>query len=80
MEPVIQEHVGDFYVSTVKLPFDHGFGDVPLLYETMIFPKGKWIELYLDRYSTEEEAREGHVKAVAQAQTMEENNEQYNYN
>lgn len=80
MEPVIQEYVGDFYVSTVKLPFDHGFGDVPLLYETIIFFKGKWNDLYLDRYTTKEEAVAGHAQAVALAKTMKEDNNEHHHN
>lgn len=51
-------------VSTVFLGIDHSFGDgPPLLFETMIFggehDKDMW------RYSTWNEAEEGHKKACA---------------
>jgi len=50
-------------VSTVFLGLDHGWGDgPPILFETMIFggphDQRQW------RYSTIEEAREGHKAAV----------------
>lgn len=54
---------GDVYVSTVFLSIDHGFGGVPLLFETMIFggPHHQW----QDRYSTWQEAAAGHNRVVA---------------
>lgn len=58
-------------VSTVHLMIDHGFRDsAPLWYETMIFAcdaKGKvtdWGDRYCRRYTTEEQAREGHSVAI----------------
>ena len=71
-EIIIQEDVGKYLVSTVKLPIDHGFGEVELWYETMVFEKGNWIDVYMDRYTTEEQARVGHLQGVAAAKTMEE--------
>lgn len=57
---VAQDTIDDFWVSTVRLTADHGWGRTPLLYETMVFQKGSWSEVECDRYSTEEEARAGH--------------------
>lgn len=54
--------IGDSRVSTVFLVIDHGFGDVPKLFETMIFG-GKSSE-YQERYSTEAEAVAGHKRIV----------------
>jgi hypothetical protein len=67
-----QESVGDYWVSTVWLGLDHGWGESrPLIFETMIFWQGTpgVVESYLDieqeRYSTEAEAFEGHKRWVA---------------
>lgn len=56
--------VGDSVVSTVFLGVDHSFsaGGPPLWYETMIFGKGFEDEQW--RYSTKEEAQEGHRKPL----------------
>ena len=52
-------------VSTVFLGIDHSFGEgPPLLFETMMFPKEGYNELDMDRYSTYEEAEEGHKRMV----------------
>ena len=55
------------WVSTVWLGLDHRYdGDgPPLIFETMVFPShGKYVELDMDRYSTEEEAITGHEVMV----------------
>ena len=54
------------YISTVFLCFDHQFGDgPPLLFETMVFSEhGSWAEEDMDRYSTYEDAVEGHRRMV----------------
>lgn len=52
-------------VSTVFLGLDHNFSEkgAPLIFETMVFPnKGDASELECERYSTEQEALEGHKK------------------
>lgn len=50
-------------VSTVFLGIDHSFGfGPPLLFETMVFGKGGWIERDCGRYSTWLEAEVGHKK------------------
>jgi len=52
-------------VSTVFLGIDHNFKEgPPLLFETMVFPKKGDSELDMKRYSTYEEAEEGHKKMV----------------
>jgi hypothetical protein len=72
-ELIEQEVVGEYLVSTVKLSMDHSFGGpVELWYETMIFKQGSWMDLYCERYETEEQSRFGHKKAVALAQSWKE--------
>lgn len=62
--------VGPVWVSTVWLGLDHGFGgSAPLIFETMTFPSGtdtsqEWRDLYMHRYSTEEDAKLGHALLV----------------
>lgn len=59
---VEKSQFGDVKVSTVFLGLDHSFGGgEPLLFETMIF--GGEHDQYQDRYSTWDEAAEGHKKA-----------------
>lgn len=60
----------EYCVSTVQLPFDHGFGGTPLWYETMIFKAAdgeitSYRDLYCQRYVTRAEAAKGHAEAVA---------------
>lgn len=52
-------------VSTVWLGLDHNFGDSgdPLIFETMVFEESETHELCW-RYSTEEQARQGHRDAI----------------
>lgn len=54
-------------VSTVWLGIDHSFlpSSKPLVFETMVFPPFSYRELDIERYSTEEEAIEGHKRMVA---------------
>ena len=73
---MIQTWVGNYIISTVDLGLNHQFDNdlPPLYYETMIFIKGDTFEerhkeenpfeYYQERYTTEEEAREGHKKTV----------------
>lgn len=53
---------GEVIVSTIWLGFDHGYGGKRLLFETMVRRDNKWDEQH--RYSTEDEAREGHRQVV----------------
>lgn len=61
---VKKTHLGDdIEVSTVFLGMDHSFGGVrPLVFETMVF--GGLKDGEMDRYSTWDEAEEGHEKMV----------------
>jgi len=61
---VAEDHIGDVYVSTVFLGFDHGMGldGPPILFETMIF--GGDYDQYQERYATWEQAEAGHQGAV----------------
>lgn len=56
---VKQEYVGPFFISTVFLGIDHGWGfqEKPILFESMVF--GAKNE-YMLRYPTWDEAEEGH--------------------
>ena len=68
---VKQEEVNGLEVSTVFIGLDHGHPvfctDIrnykPLIFETMIFKDQDEVG-YCDRYSTWQEAEEGHAKAV----------------
>jgi len=54
----------DVCVSTVFLGLDHSWnGGKPILWETMIFG-GKNDQAYQERYSSYEDALEGHQKAI----------------
>jgi len=62
-KPVAQEHIDTIFVSTVFLGLDHGWdGEIPLLWETMIF--GGEHDQYQERYTSHEDALEGHQKAL----------------
>ena len=55
---------GDIFVSTVFLGIDYNFGwkGPPLLWETMIF--GGQHDQYVERYTSREDALEGHQRAL----------------
>jgi len=62
---VKQDHLDDgVWVSTVFLGLDHAWpkGNTPVLWETMIF--GGEHDQYQDRYTSYEDALEGHKKAL----------------
>ena len=65
------------WVSTVWLGMDHSFSFdgkkvPPLIFETMVFDgTGSGLEEDLERYSTEEQAREGHQRIVAMVRELE---------
>jgi hypothetical protein len=60
---VKQEHVDDIFISTVFLGLDHAWNsDIPVLWETMIF--GGEHDQYQDRYTSHEDALEGHQTAL----------------
>jgi hypothetical protein len=55
-----EDRIGDVGVSTVWIGL--GFGDPPLIFETMIF--GGALDGERWQYATEREARDGHARAV----------------
>ena len=63
---VKQEYVDDIHISTVFLGLDHAWpwsaDKTPILWETMIF--GGEHDQYQERYSSYEDAVEGHQKAL----------------
>lgn len=60
------DYVGDIMISTIFLGFDHNFMPYgsPILFETMVF--GEHMDQYQERYSTWNEAIEGHNKVLEQ--------------
>jgi hypothetical protein len=65
----LKTRIKNYLISTVDLGIDHSFGiGEPLYYETMIFKEvdGQIVGSmgYQERYSTEEESRIGHKKAI----------------
>lgn len=65
----LKTKIGKYTISTVDLGLDHSFGiGEPLYYETMIFnwedEEENIFDFYQERYTTEEEARAGHEKAI----------------
>jgi hypothetical protein len=61
------DQLGPYVISTVFLGLDHAFRGPPLWFETMLFSEksGKTISLnYQTRYTTFEEALEGHKTVV----------------
>ena len=70
--------VGKAWVSTVRLSVDHGYNGVPKWFETYIFPAlddesgvASWSEIWGDRYTTEDQAIEGHESVMAQLRSGE---------
>lgn len=66
---VKQEYItfggNEYLVSTVDLGLNHRFGEgEPLYYETMIFPKNEWGDMYCNRYTDRETALKEHEKLV----------------
>lgn len=61
---VKRDEIGDILVSTVFLGLDHSWtpGGKPVLWETMIF--GGEHDQYQERYTSHEDALEGHKKAL----------------
>ena len=60
---VKQEHVDDVYISTVFLGLNYSWeSDISGLWETMIF--GGEHDQYQERYTSYEDALEGHQKAL----------------
>lgn len=58
----------NYFISTVWLGLDHGHGlDEILIFETMVFDMKNGFtgrDLFMERYETEEQAKQGHREAV----------------
>lgn len=62
---VALDNIDGVEVSTVWLGFNHQYGDgPPLIFETMIFGCSGDLDGYQERYSTLEQAQQGHKKAT----------------
>lgn len=66
----------DYSISTVWIGLDFSISNNKMIFETMIFRAGTFDDVYCERYSTEKEAKLGHLKAVYIAHFREEFNEQ----
>jgi hypothetical protein len=64
------DKIGDVYVSTVFLSMDHNYfeGEPPALFETMVF--GGPLDGEMERYSTYDEAVEGHKRMVERVREL----------
>jgi hypothetical protein len=71
---IARHYVRGWMISTIWMGLDHGFGLMsrPLIFETMVFPPGDeaedegiFSEHWQERYFTEEEAQDGHGKALS---------------
>ena len=59
---VAQTNIGTTHISTLFLSLDHGFDpENPQVFETMVFRDGEGADMW--RYSTWQEAVEGHERA-----------------
>ena len=63
---VANDNIEDIHISTIWLGINHAFYTVepPIVFETMIFGGKFEEEGYMERYSNEKEALEGHKRAV----------------
>ena len=60
---IAKDTIGDSYISTVFLGLDHSFSKgPPLLFETLVF--GGKLDQEMDRYSTWDEAIDGHKAMI----------------
>jgi hypothetical protein len=72
---IAEDTIGDYWVSTVWLGIDHGLRLTelpeyrPMIFETMVF-KGQQSDLDCRRYSTEEEALQGHRRVCDEVQLL----------
>ena len=72
---VEKDIIDDVEISTVWLGIDHSFGDgPPIIFETMIF--GGKHDDFCERYETETDALDGHVRAIALVHGWEKNDGQ----
>lgn len=72
---VKQEHIGDYFVSTVWLGLNHGYSGSVLIFETMVFnqnPPENYENYHLpqERYATEQQAFQGHAKIATETRLL----------
>lgn len=68
---VASDELGEYWVSTIWLFFDHGFGaGDPVRFETMVFKGGDMSGLECRRYTTEAAALAGHAELVEQVRLL----------
>ncbi len=66
------EYNKEIKISTVFLGIDHSFGGlIPILFETMVF--GGSLDQEQERYSTWEDAEEGHKRMIERVKQAEDN-------
>lgn len=65
---VRQTYLLDRWISTVFLGIDHGYGDKPILFETMVFEFGEMIDIDCARCSTYDEAIKMHYNMIVDHQ------------
>jgi hypothetical protein len=73
---VAQTTFGRYWISTVWLGLDHGYGrGAPVIFETMVFDLGadghNFLDHYCERYCTLEEAFAGHDTIAFMVMTLE---------
>ena len=66
---VLEDYVLGYWISTVWLGIDHGWGHGLAIFETMIWDPHKEILDYQERYGTEVAARVGHCNAITWVRT-----------
>lgn len=65
---ITQQQAGSYWVSTVWLGYDHGFGDwSPVIFETLVTDKAG--EVDMERYRTLAEAKAGHERWVREGRS-----------
>jgi len=76
---VKKEMVGKFFISTIFWGLNHSFKGPPILFETMVFNYGakvtkenEFLDEYMERYATRDEAEKGHEKIVDMVRMTEE--------
>ena len=66
---VAETMIDPYWVSTVWLGVNHGLGEPPLIYETMVFGGGESHDCR--RYSTLDQALDGHARTVEEVRLIE---------
>lgn len=71
---VKQEKISDYFVSTVWMGVNMGYGGSLLIFETMVFDRSmkenKYSDLTCERYATEAQAFEGHERIANETRLL----------